>query len=156
MPTLETLARAHRRRLYHLGRRHCRSPHDADDAVQEAFTRLARRPDVVAHPGALAWLMTTVRHLCLRFLAAVTRRRTPPRLLAPAPVDEALALQRALAALDPEAREMVRLRDVEGRSTAEVSAALGLREAAVKSRLHRARARLRRHLGARPYADDCP
>jgi RNA polymerase sigma-70 factor (ECF subfamily) len=38
------------------------------------------------------------------------------------------------------------LRDLEGLSGAEVSAALGIEEPAMKSRLHRARIMLRQHL----------
>jgi RNA polymerase sigma-70 factor (ECF subfamily) len=52
----------------------------------------------------------------------------------------------ALDALDPEAREVVILRDIEGLSAAEVAEVTGVSVDAVKSRLHRARARLREHL----------
>jgi RNA polymerase sigma-70 factor (ECF subfamily) len=46
------------------------------------------------------------------------------------------------------------LRDIEGLSTAETAAALEISEASVKSRLHRARAILRQHLGALLAADE--
>ncbi len=56
------------------------------------------------------------------------------------------ALSRAIARLPEDYRMVVLLRDVEGMSSQEVADALGLSVAAVKSRLHRARLFLRRHL----------
>ena len=63
---LAAMVRLHHDRVYRFGLRVCRDPFDADDAVQEAFTRLAVRRDVVADQGALSWLMTVVRNACLR------------------------------------------------------------------------------------------
>jgi RNA polymerase sigma-70 factor (ECF subfamily) len=53
------------------------------------------------------------------------------------------ALERAVRALDPRYRTPLILRDVEGLSTAEAAAIMGLNEAAFKSRLHRARLAVR-------------
>lgn len=39
---------------------------DAEGVVQEAFTTLARWPDVSASSGALPWLLTVVRNACVR------------------------------------------------------------------------------------------
>ena len=52
------------------------------------------------------------------------------------------ALDAALARLTPEQREMILLREVEGLSYEEISAALGIHEGTVKSRLARARVAL--------------
>jgi len=52
-------------------------------------------------------------------------------------------LDAAIAGLPPDQRAALVLRDVEGLSTAEAAGVLGLREAAFKSRLHRARDLLR-------------
>jgi len=52
-------------------------------------------------------------------------------------------LERALAALPPSLRAVFVLREVEGLSTEDAAAALGLGTSAVKVRLHRARLRLR-------------
>lgn len=49
------------------------------------------------------------------------------------------ALERAVRDLEPEYRTPLILRDVEGLSTAEAAAVMGLRQGAFKSRLHRAR-----------------
>ena len=58
-------------------------------------------------------------------------------------------LQRALDALPPEFRAVVVLADMQGLSYEEVARALGCPVGTVRSRLHRARALLRRALGGR-------
>lgn len=55
-------------------------------------------------------------------------------------------LEQGIARLPEDYRVVLVLRDVEGLATAEVAEVLDLSEAAVKSRLHRARALLRQHL----------
>lgn len=50
---LDVLVRAHHERVYRYGLRTCRDAFDADDAVQEAFIRFARRPDVARDAGVL-------------------------------------------------------------------------------------------------------
>jgi RNA polymerase sigma-70 factor (ECF subfamily) len=56
-------------------------------------------------------------------------------------------LRAALRRLAPADRMIVLMREMEGLSTAEVAAITGFTEANVKQRLHRARVRLREHLG---------
>ena len=60
-------------------------------------------------------------------------------------------LQRALGQLPPDWRAAVVLRDLEGLSTEEAAAIIGVRQAAFKSRLHRGRMQLRGLL--EPYLD---
>ena len=60
------------------------------------------------------------------------------------------ALDDALATLRPLDRDIVRMRFTEGMSTDEVAEAVGLSNAAIKTRLHRARAVLRERLEADP------
>ena len=72
---LSSLIRLHHDRVYRFGLRVCRDGFDADDAVQEAFVKLAARRDVVGDPGALSWLMTVVRNACIRLLRPVQRQR---------------------------------------------------------------------------------
>lgn len=159
---LAALVHAYHERVYRFGLRVCRDGFDADDAVQEAFARLARRPDVRADGGALSWLMTVVRHTCLRLLRPFQRQQralgarvnaldaVPDDALGP---EAALArfqlvrtVHEAIARLDRPFREVLVMRDLEGLSGSEVSAALELTEAAMKTRLHRARAALRKEL----------
>ena len=55
-------------------------------------------------------------------------------------------LRAALKALPPSYRMVVVMREMEGLSTKEVATITGFSEANVKTRLHRARLMLRRHL----------
>ncbi len=147
---LTALVRTYHARVTRYGRRACASPEDADDAVQEAFAKLSRRPDVVRHPGALAWLMTTIWRMCARM---VPRRRfvevgdlagaVPSPAAALAEFELVRLVHDAIAVLSPASREIVILRDLQGHSGEETCAALGLPLAAMKSRLHRARGELR-------------
>ena len=158
---LARLVRLHHDRVYRFGRRVCRDGADADDAVQEAFIKLAKRPDVLADQGALSWLMSVVRHACLRLLRPFARRRralgeefATDEVLS-AELDPEQAFQRfelagrvhaAIAKLPQPYREVLILRDLEGLSGEEACSALGLELAAMKSRLHRARAMMRESL----------
>lgn len=154
---LTALIRAYHVRVIRYGRRACASPEDADDAIQEAFVKLARRPDVVRHPGALSWLMTTIRRMCARWMPkrfaalddldgedAVDHAPSPSEALAQ--FELVRTVHDALAALSPASREILILRDLEGYSGEAACAALGLAAPAMKSRLHRARAELRAEL----------
>jgi RNA polymerase sigma-70 factor (ECF subfamily) len=162
---LALLVRAYHDRVYRFGVRVCRDRFDAEDAVQEAFSKLSRRPDVVRHSGALSWLMSVVRHACQRMLRPFVRERralgerangsdelesVPGAQLDPQQALERWELVRAvhaaIALLDRPAREVLVMRDLEGLSGEETSAALGLELATMKTRLHRARSQLRREL----------
>ncbi|AGC47033.1 ECF family RNA polymerase sigma factor [Myxococcus stipitatus DSM 14675] len=159
---LAVLVRAYHDRVYRFGLRVCRDGFDADDAVQEAFTKLARRPEVQRDAGVLSWLMSVVRHACLRMLRPFVRERRAlgagaeeEAVLAPEGVDPQQALERweliqsvhaAIAGLAPAYREVLIMRDLEGLSGDEVCKALGLELATMKTRLHRARGQLREEL----------
>lgn len=155
---LARLVRLHHDRVYRFGRRVCRDGADADDAVQEAFIKLSKRPDVVAASSALSWLMSVVRRACLRLLRPFVRRRralgdddaldeVPAAALDPEQALERFELARrvhaAIAKLPQPYREVLILRDLEGLSGEETCRALGLELAAMKSRLHRARTMMR-------------
>jgi RNA polymerase sigma-70 factor (ECF subfamily) len=156
---LASLVRAHHDRVYRFGRRVCRDAFDADDAVQEAFMKLSRRPDVARDEGALFWLLAVVRNACLRMLRPFARERkhlgerlTEDEAAADDQLDPQDALERwqlvqavhaGIASLERPYREILILRDLEGLSGAEACAALGLELATMKTRLHRARAQLR-------------
>jgi len=152
------VVRAYHDRVFRFGRRVCRDGIDAEDAVQEAFARLATRPEVTRDASALSWLMTVVRNACLRMLRPVARqRRLGDRVddvesVAGTQPDAHEALERwelvravhaAIAQLEPPYREVLVLRDLEGLSGDETCAALDLPLATMKTRLHRARTQLR-------------
>lgn len=158
---LASLVRLHHDRVYRFGLRVCRDGFDADDAVQEAFTKIATaRRDIIADQSALSWLMTVVRNACLRLLRPFHRQRRvlgdrvdegeiPATELSPEAAMERWELVRsvhaAIACLDKPYREVLVLRDLEGMTGDETCAALGLEPAAMKTRLHRARVMLRDH-----------
>jgi len=159
---LSLLVRTYHDRVHRFGMRVCRDGWDAEDAVQEAFSKLARRPEVMRDAGALAWLKTVVRHVCLRMLRPFAReRRTLGQRVdeadaVPSDAEDAhQALERwelvrsvhaGIAALERPYREVLVMRDLEGLSGDETCRALGLELATMKTRLHRARAQLRAHL----------
>jgi RNA polymerase sigma-70 factor (ECF subfamily) len=163
---LASLVRLHHDRVYRFGLRVCRDGFDADDAVQEAFVKLSARRDIVAEQGALAWLLTVVRNACLRLLRPFQRQRRAlgERVEVDPPTDDLspeAALERweliqsvhaALARLDRPYREVLILRDLEGLTGEETCAALGLESAAMKTRLHRARAMLQNEIQRRRKA----
>jgi RNA polymerase sigma-70 factor (ECF subfamily) len=170
---LARLVRAYHGRVYQFGLRVCRDGYDADDAVQEAFIKLASRPDVAGDRGVLSWLFTVVRNACMRMLRPFARQRRtlgermedaallPSRELDPQAALEQWqmvhAVHQAIAALARPHREVLVLRDLEGLTGEETCVALGLTEAAMKTRLHRAREDLRaalRRMGEAPAAGD--
>jgi RNA polymerase sigma-70 factor, ECF subfamily len=150
----------------------CGHPQDAEDVMQDALLKTYRYVNRIDRPEAFrTWLYTTVRNACL-----MKRRRragepahfvsldvgTPGEVRDAAemnvahparPPDQQLIgqwmdarLRAALKALPPPYRLIVVMREIEGLSTREVAAVTGYSEANVKTRLHRARLMLRRHM----------
>jgi RNA polymerase sigma-70 factor, ECF subfamily len=151
----------------------CGHPEDAEDAMQEALTRTYRHLLQLRDPEAFRpWLYRTVRNACLmsrRRRVAEPRRMlslddllpsrdssTPIDVPSPWPTPEDAVTQarlgrglaRAMRELPPPFRAVVFLRDMEGLSTRETAATLGISEDNVKARLHRARLFLRKELVA--------
>jgi RNA polymerase sigma-70 factor (ECF subfamily) len=150
----------------------CGHAEDAEDVMQDALLKTFHHVGRIRDPDAFRpWLYRTVRNACL-----MRRRRRvdePAHVLS---LDELLPvpggvvpidapdrgrdpeaqminsrlrrrLRRALGALPAGHRVVVFLREMEGLSTREVARILGLSEANVKTRLHRARLFLQRQLG---------
>lgn len=175
---LEALLARHQAQIYRFSRAMCDNPEDAGDVLQDTMLALARHVSSIRGPSLSTWLYAVARSGCAkkrrrsRFAPAHTLDvhdatlpvadpgRSPEASLASARLD--LALQDAIASLEPMYREVLLLRDVEGMSAAEVAATLGVREGAVKSRLHRARRQVRDALapllGGEPLAPQtgCP
>jgi RNA polymerase sigma-70 factor, ECF subfamily len=134
----------------------------ARDMTQEAFLEAFQALGGLREPARFgAWLAGIVRRRCIY---AIRRERRAARAMAvrsgvpppepPGPegvlarMDEEARLLTALGRLSRRYREVLVLRHLEGRSYAEMAEALGLSVAAVEKRLTRARAILRRELGA--------
>jgi RNA polymerase sigma-70 factor (ECF subfamily) len=162
----------HQRAIYGLCLRMIGQPTEAEDVAQDVFVRSFLAIDTFRGDSSLGtWLYRIAINLCKNRLKYLGRRRTSSaqtvddvpegelvRSVAgglsvgePAPrPDEALSgnqteqlIQRALATVEPDFRELLVLRDIEGLSYAEVMTITGLAEGTVKSRLHRARAALK-------------
>jgi RNA polymerase sigma-70 factor (ECF subfamily) len=163
---LERLLEQHEPRVYRFARRLCRQHEDAEDVLQESLLTAARSlADFRGDSSLDTWLFTIARSHCIkkrrrsRFAPAEvsldagdgeTAREQPDP--APGP-EETLrarrietALEGAIARLDRPYREVFVLRDVEGLTAPEVAKVTGLSVPAIKSRLHRARSRVRDEL----------
>ncbi|MFD3467239.1 RNA polymerase sigma factor [Streptomyces sp. NPDC058682] len=140
----------------------CASPEDAEDAAQEALIILYRKIGMLRASGALAsWMFRIVRNECLRRARLVPRERAPlPDSAVMSAEDEVLEhldaarVARAIAALPADQRRVLIMRDVQGYSGRMAADALGLSPAAMKSRLHRARAAVRHSLYPAPGGND--
>ncbi len=150
----------------------CGRADDADDAMQEALLKTYRYAARIREPEAFrAWLYRTVRNACL--IGRRKRANEPDHFVSldegsadndgrgrqvdavdagRDPEDQAInsslraRLRRALSAVPRPYRVVVVLREIEGLSTREVAEVIGISEANVKTRLHRARLLLREHL----------
>jgi RNA polymerase sigma-70 factor, ECF subfamily len=148
------LLERYRDSVYRFGMRMCSDVTDAEDVLQETLLTAAEAlPGFRGEAALSSWLYAITRSACAkrRRSAGKTEPLDPGTVVDPAPApDEALSrqqlqaiLDRALESLEPDHREVVLLRDVEGLSAPEVAQALEISVPAVKSRLHRARQVLR-------------
>jgi len=131
----------------------------AEDLVQETFLRAWRGMPSFRHSGSFkAWI---VRILVNRAMSERRKRRVPEAPLAEAATssgdqngveemvlrrDERDRIRRALEKLSQEQRGAVILRYYTGLTVPQIASALGCRQGTVRSRLHRALARLREAL----------
>ena len=134
----------------------------ADDLVQDTLERAVRKFHLW-RPGDLrAWLFSIMHNVFINQLKA---RKIAPHveldesLSAPIPSvtrADVMDLQRALATLAPEQREVVLLVALEDMSYADVSRALGIPMGTVMSRLSRGRERLRRAMEGEAAREPVP
>jgi RNA polymerase sigma-70 factor (ECF subfamily) len=140
-----------------------RDEHDAQDVVQDAALRALRYFDGFRGGDARAWLLAIVRNSCSTWHARERPRRQDVPLAeeASGAIDEAAeadalairrseraAIERALAALPTEFREVIVLREIQELSYKDISDVVGVPIGTVMSRLARARRRLAVALGA--------
>ncbi len=118
---------------------------EAEDAVQETFLKfLEKRPALDGPEHERRWLMRVLVNGCKNRLRAAWRRKTVPldEAFAMASVDERRELEE-LMTLPVKERTVIHLHYYEGYKTAEIAQILGEAEGTVRSRMSRARARLR-------------
>jgi RNA polymerase sigma-70 factor (ECF subfamily) len=172
--TAERLFVAYAPRIYRLARHLLGNDADAEDATQDVFVQVLRKlPAFRAEAALPTWLYRVAVNAalnCRRRRTARARhqvRGDPTAFAADArhlasvqhwpkrPLDRALdhethqLIARAIARLPEEYRAVYVLADVEELSCPQIAEILGLSTATVKSRLHRARACMRRTLA--PY-----
>jgi RNA polymerase sigma-70 factor (ECF subfamily) len=141
-------------RLYRAAWGLCGSREDAEDLVQETFTRVLQKPRLLRSDDDLGYLLRVLRNTYF------SSRRAAARRLRPDPLPEELDLVEDRTAVGPhealEARELYALIatlpepfrdalvaiDLLGLSYREAAQALKVREATITTRLHRGRLRL--------------
>jgi RNA polymerase sigma-70 factor, ECF subfamily len=160
---LEEFVQQHARLIYRIAYAVLRSHPDAEDATQETFLRVLRyghKLDAVENPKT--WLA----RIAWRVAVDRSRRRgrrqevefdeeAPAEMSAEAPVYEMVRgsqvsgwLEKLIAALPRKLREPLILSTLEEMSPAQVAATLGISEAAVRSRVFRARRLLQERMTA--------
>jgi RNA polymerase sigma-70 factor, ECF subfamily len=148
---------------YTLARYLLRDEHDAQDVVQDAVLRALRHFAGYREGDARAWLLAIVRNCCLTWqrqhrvdriglslgdeVDAVVSESAGTDAAAIQRSERAL-LERAVATLPAEFREVIVLREVQDLSYREISDVVGVPIGTVMSRLARARRRLAVALGA--------
>ena len=130
----------------------CRDKAIAEDVVQEALLRAWKSLDALRdESSAKQWLLTIVRRENARYFE---RRRletvdidnltaSQAALLAEAPNEQLDDLRESIYELEDDYREPLVLQVLMGYSTAEIGELMGLKQGAVLTRLHRARAKLK-------------
>jgi RNA polymerase sigma-70 factor, ECF subfamily len=154
------LVRRHSRRAYSIAYGVLYHRQDAEDVVQDAFTRaLQRIDDVDASRPFHPWLYRIVLNLALSFRRSRHVRRTsalPAQMRSADEGPDVLAeraglrarLRNALNGLPEQQRHVVLLADVEGLSSSEIGEILQMPPGTVRYQLHRARRALREVLMA--------
>lgn len=161
---LEQAMERYGKSVYNFAYRLTRNEPDARDLTQEAFIRVFRAWRAFV-PGTsfLSWIYRIVTNLHRdelrrrkgRYQDEIPEDNAPQlfggeRPLAVTPIDDYLEGQlgervaRALEALSPDQRQVVVLADIEELSYQEIAEVAGCSIGTVRSRLHRARAQLRR------------
>jgi RNA polymerase sigma factor (sigma-70 family) len=147
---------------YRFARWLSRSPSDADDVVQEAILRAFRAFDGLRGSDVKAWLLTIVRNCHVTTITQQRRRGFVPlpeetdahdgyAMISPAQGpegaamhrDEERTLERLMAALPEEHREVLILREIEELGYRDIAAVTNVPIGTVMSRLARARAALK-------------
>ena len=148
---------------YSVAFRMLRNAEDAEDAVQEAYISAFKAlPTFKGQSKLSTWLYRIVVDACLM---KIRKDKSRAKYIAEKDYDDAIVydwkndpedaavnselrsvLEMGLDQLSPDLRVAVVLRDIQGLSTEESAETLNISIASLKSRLHRARVLLRKHL----------
>lgn len=168
---LDQLLESVQPQIYRFSLKMCRHVEDAEDVLQESMIAMARNfQNFEGNSSFSTWLFTIARRFCIKkrlkgkFAPKVEEsleqlRADGVQLTESEGLNPEFSAQRselfesishAIRAMDPLYREVLLLRDMEGLKAQEVAEVLDISVAAVKSRLHRARAELRDALQKEP------
>ena len=135
----------------------------AEEVIQDALIKvMLAAPELESAEHALGYMHRTIENLCIDIFRIESRRpnlvviddataelesqwidnRDHADVIAAA--DDAAIVRQALAMLSPAERAALVMWEIEGRSTEEIAAELGIRESAVRHTVSRARTSLRR------------
>ena len=161
LPNFEQAVLPHLDAAYNLARWLTRNQQDAQDVVQEAYLRAFRFFPSFRGGDARAWLLKIVRNTFYTWLhanrplqdaAEFDENIGPPDLRTPNPEEAVLQndsftlVRKALEKLQPNFREVLILRELEGMPYREIADITGMPAGTVMSTLSRARGRLRQVL----------
>jgi RNA polymerase sigma-70 factor (ECF subfamily) len=167
LEALENLVQQHARLVYRISYAVLRHHHDAEDATQETFLRVLRYSRKLAGvEDHKTWLARIAWRVAIDRNRQLGRKREMPLYDPEQPLpevassdaaaDEALqgaqvsdVLELMIASLPEKLRQPLILSTIEEMSPREVAATLGINEAAVRSRVFRARQILREKLAGR-------
>ncbi len=149
--------------LYRVALSITHNPADAEDLVQDTLLRAYRSIGSFDGRHPRAWLLTILRHTEInrhrrqrpelmrdpdatmaRQASTASTDRDPEDIVIGETFDA--VVEEAFTALPDKFREVIELVDIDGLSYREAAEVLGIPEGTVMSRLHRARARIRRRL----------
>ena len=155
-PSFDTLLRPHLSRLYRLAYRLTGSVADAEDLLQDVLVKLYERRNELDSIDSLdVWagrvlynrFVDQARRYARRRMVSLTERADlEPSTADAMPESAGVDIRRVWAAverLSAEQREVLLLHDAEGYKFVEIQQVTGVPVGTLKSRLHRARARLR-------------
>ena len=161
----EELVRLYEKRVYHLALRMCGNAEDAYEIAQEAFLSVWKGLRFFRGESSFStWLYRLTSNAAIDFLRRQRRQGADGPSLddedtfvevadpSPSPHQQAetlelrQALVQGLNTLSPEHRQVLLLRELQGLSYEEIAACLELDLGTVKSRIARAREKLRKYL----------
>jgi RNA polymerase sigma-70 factor (ECF subfamily) len=164
---VKRLVAEHGGQLFGLAKRFCGSADEAEDLVQEVYLQAFKHWDSFRHDASeKTWLYTIAAHACQRMhrkragepekiesldkllpfddpLIAVIPSELGDQLQKQVEADARERIENAIATLPDDFRIPLILKEIVGFSVRETASILGLEEGTVRSRLHRARLKLR-------------
>lgn len=169
------LVRRYEHRLYNFVLRFAGSHHDAEEIVQEAFIKAYIHLEKFRGDSRFAtWIYQIAKNLCINHYYQTLRHHEPQTMSLehgppsppvdseersfdlpsplPSPQEQLISreflshFETALRKLEPHFRMALILRDVEERDYEEIAKIMGVPIGTVKSRIHRARLEMQKHL----------